>query len=249
VSLPLALTAGQFLGRSGQTVGFVLMTFLVIIVGLQIIRGLWQRTPAAEGLFLLSMLSLVPPMMAFLVAHVWKLVFAARTLIISVPAFYLLLAWGATHTRERRFNQLMLIPLLILMGCGLHNWYFDPVFAKPPIRDLAHHVQESELANSPVIHGTATSYRLFEHYAAHLDNRLLSGSPMAQRVEQVIKERGEDLVEPNEIPLDEFWYLVFPVHSLEFQFAQRDDFDTRFDREHEWDVDGIQLYHYVNRNE
>jgi hypothetical protein len=142
----------------------------------------------------------------------------------------------------------MLVALLILMGWGLHNWYFDPSFAKPPIRDAAQRVQGAGFADAPVIHGTATSYRLFEHYAAELDNRLLSGSPMAERVEQVIKEREEGLIEPGGIPFDEFWYLVFPVHSLEFQFAHRDDFDARFDREQEWAVDGIQLYYYANRN-
>lgn len=248
VGLPSALTAGQFLSRSGQTMAFVLMTFLVIIVALQIVRALWQRSPAARWLLLLSMLSLVPPTAAFLIARVWKLVFATRILIISVPAFYLLLAWSATHTRERRFNQLMLVGLFILMGWGLHNWYFDPSFAKPPIRDAAHYVQGSELATAPVMHGTGTSYRLFQHYARDLDNHLLSGSPLAQRVEQVIEESGNASIKPGTIPFDEFWYVVFPVHSLEFQLAGRDDFDAEFDREHEWDVDGIQLVYYANRD-
>jgi hypothetical protein len=248
VSLPLSLIAGHTLSGAGQGIGFALATFVVIVVALQVIRALWQKKPGAPWLLLLAALFVVPATMAFAIAHVWHLVFTTRFLIISVPALYLLLAWGATHTRERAFNQLTSIGLLLLMGWGLYNWYFDPSFAKPPVRDAAHQVHRSGLAEAPVLHGTATSHRLFEHYAADLDNYLISGSPMAGRIEGILQDRQQGLVEAESIPFDHYWYLVFPVHSLEFQDAQRRSFDARFIREHEWKKRGIQLYYYVDRD-
>jgi uncharacterized membrane protein len=247
VGLPLSLTASQFLGRLPQLVAFGLITLLTIVVALQVARVLWQKGPAVPWVSLLALLSLVPPLLAFVISWVWRPVFSARVLIISMPAIYLLLVWGATHTRERRFNQLVLLVLLIFMGWGLHNWYFDPAFAKPAVRDAAQRVQGSETTGAPVIHGTATSYRLFEHYAGELDNYLLSGSPMTDRSRETFDRRGDGLIEPTDVPASGFWYILFPVHSLQFQTSWRDRFDTRFDREREWRIGGTESYYYVEQ--
>jgi 4-amino-4-deoxy-L-arabinose transferase-like glycosyltransferase len=248
LGVPLALITSQFLKGSEQTIALGLVLSFVIIIGLQISRALWQRAPSSKWLFLLAMLFLTPPAILFLLAHVWKLVFTDRVLIVSVPAFYLLLAWSATHTRERKINRFILILLFILMLWGLHNWYFNPAFAKPPIRDAVNHIQTSKLASAPVVHGTATSHRLFEHYAVEIENHLLSGSPMAQRAENVLKQRGHQPIHPNAVPSNGFWYVFFPVHSLKFQYTQRDKFDAQFNREYEQSIDGIRLYYYTDRD-
>ena len=213
LSLSLTLTGGPFLNADGQTLGFALTTFTAIVVGMQVIREIWQRKPTADWVTLLALFCVLPPVIAFLMGRLWKLVFAARIMIISVPAYHLLLAWGATHTRERGFNKLLVIAMTALMGWGLHNWYFDPSFAKPPIRDAARQVEEFDLKGTGVLHGTGTSYRLFEHYAPEVEN-----------------------------------YLVFPVHSLDFQRAQRHRLDAGFDRAYEWSKDGIRLYYYVRQD-
>jgi 4-amino-4-deoxy-L-arabinose transferase-like glycosyltransferase len=245
VGLPLALAISQFLSGVWQMVAFGCVTFLVIIVGLQVARALWQRAPASDWLLLLALLFLVPVATSFVVSQFWKLIFLARVLIVVVPAFYLLIAWGAAHTRERRFNQLVLLLLLPQVILGLYHWFFVPSYAKPPVRDAAHLVRESELADAPVIHAVATSYKIFAHYAPDLDNRLLSGSPMSLQPDEVYERMGGEVINPAAIPGDCFWFVVFPIHSHEFQFAMRDDFDVRFQRQQEWDVSGIQIIYYV----
>ncbi len=245
VGLPLALTMTQFLGDAWQIAAFGCVTFLVIIIGLQVVRALWQQAPAADWLLLLALLFLAPVTISFVVSQFWKLIFVARVLMVVVPAFYLLIAWSARHTRERRFNQFVLFLLLPQAMLGLYHWFFVPSYSKPPVRDAVYLVQESELAGAPVLHASATSYKIFNHYAPDLDNYLLSDSPLSLQPDEVYERMGDGLVAPDTVPGDCFWLVVFLIHSHEFQWALRDDFDTRFDRQGEWNVSNIQLYYYV----
>lgn len=247
VGLPLAFTTSQFLSGILQMAALACATFLVIVVGLQVARALWRRSPASNWLLLLALLFSTPVTVSFLVSQFWKSIFVARVLMVSVPSFYLLIAWSCAHTRERRFNQALVGLLLALMVVGLGNWFLDPAYAKPPVRDAAHLVQASEHADVPVIHAIATSYRLFAHYAPNLDNRLLADTPMALRPNEVFEREGGGVIDSAAVPDNGFWFIVFPVHSQEFQFARRDEFDTRFEREQEWDVGGVQIYYYVGR--
>jgi uncharacterized membrane protein len=247
VGLPLAFTVSQFLRGLPQLMSSGLTTFLAIVVGLQVARALWQGPPRDRWLGLLCVFSLGAPGVTFLISRLWKPVFADRYLIVAMPAFYLLLAWGATHTRERRVNQFLLLILFLLMIWGLHNWYFDVSFAKPPIRDAVNHIQTSKLASAPVVHGTATSHRLFEHYAVDMDNRLLADSSMAQRAEDILKSK-EKVIRPNAVPNSGFWYIFYPIHSLEFQLTQQDRFDIKFNQEYECNIDGIYLYYYADQD-
>jgi hypothetical protein len=242
--IPLALTVSQFLSHFPQLMALGLITSIVLVVGLQVARALYEKVPASHWLVLLSLWSLVPPTISFFISQVWRPVFAARYLTVSVPAFYLLLAWSATRTRERSFNKVLLIGLCILMGWGLHNWYSDPSFAKPPIEDVVRHVRRSSKSTSPVIHGIATSYWLFEHYSSDLDNHLLSDSPTTNSAQEIL--RKDWIVESTAAPTGGFWYIVFPIHSVDFQFARRDRFDVRFRREQDWQVGGIQAYYYAD---
>jgi len=247
VGLPLAFTTSQFLSGAWQMAALGCVMFLVIVVGLQVARALWRRAPASNWLLLLALLFLTPVTVSFLISQFWKSIFVARVLMVAVPSFYLLIAWSYAHTRERRFNQVLVGLLLALMVVGLGNWFFDPAYAKPPVRDAAHLVQSSERADAPVIHAIATSYRIFEHYAPRLDNLLLADTPLALRPNEVFEREGGGVIDSAAVPDDGFWFIVFPVHSQEFQFARRDEFDARFEREQEWNVGGVQIYYYVGR--
>lgn len=249
IAFPLALTISQFLSAAWQMAAFGCVMFLVIIIGLQCVRALWQQAPAAEWLLLLALLFLIPVTTAYVVSQFWKLIFVARVLIIVAPAFYLLLAWSAAHTRERRFNQLILVLLLLQATLGLYNWFFVPSFSKPPVRDAAYLVQESEFADAPVLHASATSYKIFNHYAPDLDNRLLAGSPLSLQPDEVYERMGGRLVAPAAVADDRFWLVGFPIHSHEFQFATRDDFDARFERQGEWNISGILVYYYAHADD
>ena len=154
-------------------------------------------------------------------------------------------AVGAVLSRERRFNQIVLFLLLPQAALGLHHWFFDPSYSKPPVRDAVCLVQESEFADLPILHTSASSYKIFNHYAPQLDNLLLSGSPMSLQPDEVYERMGDGLVAPAAVPGDRFWLVVFLIHSHEFQLAVRDDFDARFNRQREWNVGEIQLYYYV----
>lgn len=237
LGLPLAFTASQFLSGTWKMIAFGSLTFLLIIVGLQVARALWQGPPASEWLLLLGLLALLPVIASFTISQVWKPVFSARVLIIVVPAFYLLLAWSAVHTREHRFNQLVLALLLPQMALGLHNWFFDASYAKPPVREAVRLVQEHGLPNVPVLHAIAESYMVFEHYAPNMDNCLLTDST---------QPRVAKRIDPAAVSVQRFWFVVLPTYSYEPQLALRDGFDARFDRHQEWNIGGVQLYRYVS---
>ena len=247
VGLPVALTVSQFLSGAWQMAALGCVLFLLIIVGLQAARAVWRSAPAANWLLLLVLLFLAPVMISFVVSQFWKSIFVARVLIIVVPALYLLIAWSVVHTHERRFNRFLVILLLLQMTLGLYHWFFDPTFAKPPVREVAYRLQSSELTDAPMIHAIATSYRIFNHYTPDLDHRLLADTPMALRPNEVFGRMGGGVIEPADAPADGFWFVVFPIHSHEFQFARRDDFDARFNQRREWNVGGIQMYYYVGR--
>jgi len=235
--LPLTFTTSQFLGGAWQTIALGCVTFLVIVVGLQAARALWRGSPASEWLLLLGLLLVTPVMASFTVSQIWKPVFTARVLIIVVPALYLLVAWSAAHTRERHFNQLILALLLPQMMLGLHNWFFDPSFAKPLIRDAVRLVQDLEPTDAPVLHAIAESYMVFEHYAPSVENCLLS-DPVQPRVGKRI--------DPADVSYQRFWFVILPTYAHESQLALLDDLDSRFERRQERSVGGVQLYLYVS---
>ena len=244
VGLPLALTISQFLRGVPQLMGMGLTLFLTIIVGMQIGRALWERLLTTEWLALLSLLCLVPTTGSFILSWVWRPVFAARYLIIALPAFYLLLAWSATETRERLFNQFLLVALLIMMIWGLHNWHYNVSFAKPPIRDAVQFVQSSGQSEAPVIHGIGASYRLFEHYAPDLENCLLSDSPTSHESEIILQRRRGWMAECATLPSTGFWYIVFPIHSQAFQSERRAELDGKFSQQLGHTARGIEVYYY-----
>ncbi len=237
VGLPLTFTVSNFSSGTWQMVTLGSVTFLLIVVGLQVARALRYGFPASKSLLLLSLLLLVPVTVSFIISHVWKPIFAARVLTIVVPALYLLIAWSALHTRERRFNQIILALLLPQMLFGLHNWFFNPAYSKPPIRDAARLVRDSELAKEPVFHAIAESYMVFEHYASSIDNCLLT-DPAQPRVGKRI--------DPEDISNRRFWFVFLPTYAYESQIELRDSLDARFGRQQEWNVGGIKLYHYVS---
>jgi hypothetical protein len=235
LSLPLAFTGSQFVSGTWGMITFGCTTFLTIIIGLQVARALRIGSPVSKWLLLLMFLFLVPMVVSFAVSHVWKSVFTARVLIVVVPAFYLLIAWSAVCTRERRFNQLILALLLPQMLLGLNNWFFDSAYAKPSVRDTVRLVQNSKRSNVPVLHTTAESYMIFEHYAPDIDNRLLI-DPVQPRV-------GER-IDPGSVSLPYFWLIIFPAYDYKLQRRIRDDLDARFECVQEQDVDGIPVYLY-----
>lgn len=247
VGLPLAFTTSQFLSGVWQIVALVCVMFLVIVVGLQVMRALWRREPATDWLLLLVLLFLAPVTITFVLSQFWKSIFVARVLIVVAPSFYLLIAWSAAHTHEHRLNQILVCLLLLLMAVGVCNWFFDPAYAKPPVRDAVSLVQESERTGAPVIHAIVTSCIIFEHYAPDLNNRLLADTLLVLWPNGVSEHEGGGLVDSAAVLDDGFWFIVFPIHSQEFQLARRDDLDARFNREQEWDVGGIQIYYYVSR--
>jgi len=216
VGLPLALIVFQFLSDVWQLVAFGLLMFLFIVVGLQVVRALWQRAPGADWLSLLSLLFLVPVITSFVVSQFWRLIFAPRLLIVVAPALYLLVAWSATHAREYRFNQLVLVLLLPLAMMGFYRWFFDTSSTKPPVRDAAYLVKESELADAPVMHATAASYKIFIHYASDLDHHLLSGSPLSLSPDEAYERMGGQLIDPAAYPVTAFGsssFLSTPINS------------------------------------
>ena len=144
---------------------------------------LGQRSPAggnAEGrpaleslLFLAGYLAVPLALMAVLFRSVPK--FAPRYLIIASPPLFLLPGLGigswlggdhpspGDHLR-RAVAGLLLAPLLVVAGLGLHNLYANPAFAKPDFRAAARRVRQAMAPDEIVLLVSGHFFPVWEYY-------------------------------------------------------------------------------------
>jgi len=165
------------------------LPLLIAISGVLVIAAAWpgRKQHRWHRWFLLLAWLLLPALLFFAIAFRMPK-FHPRYLLLSYPAWLLLLAGGFAavwSTRGRRVSWprgAVLAGLLVLLtanGYALHNWFTDPAFSKPDFRGALRYLQQHRQPDEPVILLSGHMRPVVTYYAPHLpvlplpDERLL----------------------------------------------------------------------------
>lgn len=151
-------------------VGLGLVLFLA---GLASLMGLRRRE--REVHFVLAWLFF--PGVGALLFSLVRPIYLERALLPASFALYLLLAWGFFALRPRPVVMALVGAVLALELVGLAHWYWDPAYAKPPLRAAAQHVGRGWQPGDMVLHTSDGSYLPFLLYLPQAQQRLLYGDP------------------------------------------------------------------------
>jgi mannosyltransferase len=245
LSAPYAFTLSTFVGDRLVPIAFATVLFLFLVTHLQAVRQMARRSWDDGRLVLLLSVFWCPVLITFLVSQ-WRSVYLERSLMVATPALYLLLAWGATRTRERWANLVLLLLLALFAVNGLANWYFNPALGKPPFRAVAEFLEEEGCDAGPVVHTSDGGFLILLHYAPQCQHFLVKGDPSPQLSAETYELFGGQAIQKEELSAQDFWLLVALDNSLDFQLASADWFDQRFDLTSEHVFDGIILRRCVD---
>jgi 4-amino-4-deoxy-L-arabinose transferase-like glycosyltransferase len=245
VSAPYAFTMSTFLGERLVPVAFVTILFLFIVTHLQAARQLAQRRWDDSHLVFLLIAFWCPVLVTFLISQ-WRPLYLERSLMVAAPALYLLLAWGATKTRERGANLVLLLLVGLFAVGGLANWYFNPAFGKPPFRSVAEFLNEQGCETRPIVHTSDGGFLILLHYAPECQHLLVKGDPSPQFPVRTYELFGGQAIEKEELASHDFWLLVALDNSLDFQRSLAEWFDQRYSLTSEYVFDSIILRRYTD---
>jgi 4-amino-4-deoxy-L-arabinose transferase-like glycosyltransferase len=245
LSAPYAFTMSTFIGGRVVPFAFATVLFLFIVTHLQAVRRLARRRWDADHLVLLLSAFWCPVLLTFLISQ-WRSVYLERSLMVAVPALYVLLAWGAVRTRERWANLALLLLVALFAVNGLANWYFDPGFGKPPFRAAAEFLEEEVCGVQPVVHTSDGGFLILLHYAPQCQHFLVEGDPSPQLPAETYELFGGQAIEQEDLSAQDFWVVVALDNSVDFQLGVADWFDQRFDLTSNYVFDSITLRHYTD---
>ncbi|HID30510.1 MAG TPA: hypothetical protein EYP19_10975, partial [Desulfobacterales bacterium] len=204
-----------------------------------------QKEEGDSLIFTLFLLYL-PILILFLIS-LFRPMFLARVLIGSCVFMLILIARGSRFL-PRLVAGAIWIGILSLGMMSIYNYYFDPNFARPPVREAAHHLKEHFRPGEAVIHTSDSSFVGFLHYAPELDNRFPTGDPDYESASTRGRSGRIAGVKPEPLPTiltgrERIWLVMLPDHNLEFQFAIRQRLSAECDKlEEETDIRGIKIY-------
>lgn len=248
LSAPHAWTLTRHVTESLVPLAFALVLFVFFVTHLQCARELASGGPDAAALTLMLLALWVPLLLTFVLSQ-WRPVYLERTLMVSVPGFYLLLSWGTTRTRERFFNLALALGIALFAVDGLWNWYFDPAFGKPPFRAAAQFLKEKAEPGEPILHTSDAGFLLFTHYAPGYANYLLEGDPAPAVPLEVYELFGGEIISKEEVYAPRFWLVAALDNSIDFQRGLVEWFDARHTLRESYTLDGIYLRHYDARHD
>jgi mannosyltransferase len=244
-SVPLVFTVGQFLPPPLLLFAYSIVLALLLILLLQAGRSFMQSHPERWSLFLALTAFTVPVVLMFVISIVWTPLTVPRLLMVSVPGFYLLIAWSAAVPKERLVNVALVILLLSVAVIADYNWLLNSQFSKPPSREAAYTLREKVLPGETVVYANDSGFRLFYRYVPDLDHRLfIEGNTNPQVRPELFRLMGGDVI-TSEDPLTEiFWLVLHQDFEIEEQEAIFQLFESRHQRIASEDVGGIRMYQY-----
>jgi 4-amino-4-deoxy-L-arabinose transferase-like glycosyltransferase len=243
LSAPYAFTLSKLVSDGLVPLAFVVVLFAFIVTHLQAARALARRASEQTGLRLTLSTFWSPLLLTFIVSQ-WRSVYLERTLIVAVPALYLLLSWGAVCTRERYVNLALLALVGLFAANALRNWYFDPDFGKPPFRSAAELLKSGIASDAPILHANDTSLLPFLHYDPTGEHWLLKEDPILNLPLEIYQSLGAKIASKSEVSEPQFWLVLALDSSVEYQRELVEWFDQRYTLIETHDVDGIHLRQY-----
>lgn len=143
--------------------------------------------------------------------------------------------------------------IITLALVGLGNWYFNPSYAKPPLKEAAMYIREYGTGSDVIFHTSDGSYLPFRVYLPGHSNLLLYGDP--EFFEWTARARstyGALGVEPTELDdalarRGRLWLVVALDHSQAFQLEAAQDVHDRLHLVEEQNIRGILVRLYEPR--
>lgn len=249
-AMPLSFTMSQFLPFGLLMVAYGLLLMLVIMTLLQFIRAGIQRDQLSEFPWVVFIFEVywLPVLLLFVVAVVWTPLTNPRLMIIAVPGLYLLLAWGATMTRERWFIAALLAGVSLLGVIGCYNWLFNPLYQKPPAREAALWLEEQSEPDETILFAGDSGFRLFNRYTPDLAHTLVLDDDNPYRnitvIPEVIQLMGGEIVAPEQPMTGTFWLVLHLDFDIELQEDIWQQYERKYERIAVQDIGGILLYRY-----
>jgi len=243
LSAPYAFTLSQSVSEMLVPLAFAVVLFLFIITHLQIAREFPGRERDSTGIILLLLVFWAPLLLTFIISQ-WRAVYLERALMVTVPALYLLLSWGAVRTRERYVNLALLLLLALFAINALHNWYFDPYFGKPPFGTAAQFLRDEAGPGAPILHTSDGGFLIFLHYAPDRTHYLLEGDPRPHLPLETYRLFGGEIISKEELSSRHFWLVVALDNSIAYQQDTLAWFLNHHQLSETYDWGGITLYQF-----
>ena len=253
---PLSPVASLYLFFAGPFTGAAFfpaaLAVVLITLALTVPQAMRGGHPGSGALRFLWAWAAFPPL-ALMVLSLVQPVYLERVLIGAAFPVHLLLGWVTTSIPLPRVGM-VIGAMVVLMGLlGLRNWYTDPTFGKPPVREAAALVQRAWQAGQPVLHTSDGSLLPFLLYAPELPNLLLEGDPEyalhTARVRSTVDSLGITPVSAEHAlsGARNFLLIVSPDHSVAYQAEAAREFDARYQRLSDDVVGGIIVRSYAVR--
>lgn len=150
IKRPTLLAPLQTLWAFSSNYGGSLTPIGLFLLCLVLLQGFLTRQPAHRDhkLFLALWLGL-PIVVTWLISQ-RRPIYDHRYLIVVLPAYLVLLAYGVVGVSHRILKWALTIALVAIMASSSIRIYFDPVFLKQDWRGAAHYVQSSAQANDVI---------------------------------------------------------------------------------------------------
>lgn len=237
-------TAGYSLSGTWVAVTFVLTLLLLAFVLLELAYNYRDQPNQRATLLLLLLLAFLPIALVFIVSQVVPL-YLDRTLIVTTPAYALLLGRALATTRLRSPTPYVAGGILCLMILSLYGYYFDKDFSKPDYRAAEDYIAQRIGPDEALIHTGNGSYIPFLFYRSAEDHFLLDGDPAPHHPPRVHETVGGQTVTEGELGAwSGIWLVVAFDHSIEYQRETLAHYDAEYPLLDEAVIDGIVLRHY-----
>ena len=225
-------------------IGFVLTLVLIALVLLELVYGYRQNPGQRPALLLLVSLAFLPILLIFVVSMVTP-VYLDRTLIITTPAYALLLGRGLATTRRRSPVPYLAGGILALMILSLYGYYFDDRHSKPDYRAAAAYIDEHMEPGELVLHSGNGAYVPFLHYRGPENHFILEGDPAPHHPPELHEVAGGRAVSREELAgWPTVWLVVAFDHSIPYQESVVIAFNEQYELLDQATIDGIVIRRY-----
>jgi len=122
----------------------------LLLLGLVLLQGFLSRQPAHRDHKLLLALWLGLPIVVTWLISQRRPIYHSRYLIVALPAYLVLLAYGVVSVPNRISKWALTITLVAIMASSSIRLYFDPIFLKQDWRGATNYIRSSAQANDVI---------------------------------------------------------------------------------------------------
>ena len=170
---PLQTLWNFSLGYTGTLTPLVSLSLLLFAFAF--LHGLWNQRSGPEGdplqipLFpcaklFLALWLILPVAFVFLVSSLLVPIYIDRFLLVALPPYLILVAYGLLHIRHAIARRGLILALTLAISLSLSRIYFDPIYAKEDWRGLAGYIQQQSQSNDVIFVRTLEGTLPFNYY-------------------------------------------------------------------------------------